>query len=65
MDQMRLGQGLKPEDGAVQSTDEATTLSVVSPDGRSPILYATDTEVDEAMKKIFEWHGPLLKKLAE
>ena len=50
--------------------DKMSALSVadVPKDERDQtcgIRYATDAEVDEAMKKIFEWHGPLLKKLAE
>ncbi len=47
----------------VNAPEVADTASATSE--RPVIRYATDAEVDEAMKKIFEWHGPLLKKLAE
>ena len=65
MDQAALTQSVKSEEQAVRSTDEATSPPVVLSDGHPPIRYATDAEVDEAMEKIFEWHSPLLKKLAE
>ena len=63
MDTKSVAHAVEPN-GSVDAPAIVDTVPA-SPDQRPLIRYATDAEVDEAMKKIFEWHGPLLKKLAE